>query len=56
MEYEELKQESAENIFEEMVEGTPDIPIPKEVNDDDILKEKEEFAKYIKEKYETPGI
>lgn len=56
MEYEELKQESAEKVFEESIEGTIDIPTPQEVNDDDILKEKEEFANYMKKKYETPGI
>ena len=56
MKYEELNQEPAEKIFEERIEGTPDIPVPQEVSDDDILKEKEEFANYMRKKYETPGI
>ena len=42
-----------EDIIFEPIKGTIDIPEPKEVNDEDILKEQEEFANYMKNKYET---
>lgn len=51
-----ISEEIVEPVFEEKIEGTPDIPTPQEVNDDDIEKEKEEFANYMRKKYETPGI
>ena len=43
-------------LFEEPIEGTLDLPEKPEVDDEKILEEMEEFADYMKKKYETPGI